>query len=633
MSEIQQLLYTGKHEETLTIVDEIEKSSSSSNNFRIAAQLLKAESFLIRGRYKDCVALLTNLLEECISIDNLGLKLDTIILLCEASWREGDYEKSLEIIVEGEQDFIKLTSLKPEEMKFRYAEIKKLKGINYRFNGELDLAYEYFSESLSEFKNVNAHAKVGELLNYIGLVHHDKGELNEAWNYYIKSLEIRDLTEYIGSIAESFFNLGRIQIERGELDSALEYQMQSLEMSTEYGDERIIAKNYDIIGLIYHNKGQIEAAFEYYSKSLAIKRELGNDLETSWTLYRTLDLVISSKIAKVFQVFYDELETLNRRNPESKFISLHYSLIRARKLKESSRTVQRAEAQQLFQEIMNEEIVDFELTINAMLNLCEELLGELKQTGNEEILDELIDLFVKLAAVAQEQNSFSLIIEIYILQSKLALLELDITKAQNYLSQALTLAEDRGLRQLAVKISNQYDNLLDQISNWTDLHQKETSLTERVQRAELEQYVAGMIRKRSDEVKFERDDPILLMILGKDGRNIYSRKFMSDTEVNDQLIALFLVGINNIINEALPVSGTVERLKHAEYMLIMNEKENISIFYLFKGSLSYSAREKLNLFITYLMNDVTEWNYLQSGVAVDASRLDSKVDEIFIQDE
>ncbi|MHA2278169.1 MAG: tetratricopeptide repeat protein, partial [Candidatus Kariarchaeaceae archaeon] len=113
----------------------------------------------------------------------------------------------------------------------------------------MDLAYEYFSESLSEFKNVNAHAKVGELLNYIGLVHHDKGELNEAWNYYIKSLEIRDLTEYIGSIAESYFNLGRIQIDRGELDSALEYQMQSLDMSTEYGDERIIAKNYDIIGL------------------------------------------------------------------------------------------------------------------------------------------------------------------------------------------------------------------------------------------------------------------------------------------------------------------------------------------------------------------------------------------------
>ncbi|MHA2278170.1 MAG: hypothetical protein ACXAC2_20510 [Candidatus Kariarchaeaceae archaeon] len=84
LSDIQQLLYTGKHEETLTIVDEIEKRSSSSDNFRIAAQLLKAESFLIRGRYKDCVALLTNLLEECISIGNLGLKLDTNILLCEA---------------------------------------------------------------------------------------------------------------------------------------------------------------------------------------------------------------------------------------------------------------------------------------------------------------------------------------------------------------------------------------------------------------------------------------------------------------------------------------------------------------------------------------------------------------------
>ncbi|MHA2251164.1 MAG: tetratricopeptide repeat protein [Candidatus Kariarchaeaceae archaeon] len=608
LSNIRSLLYSGKLDEALDLIKKEEENASEDDPEQfVEIQLMQSEIFLIRGFYQNSLDISKKMIDYCANNDLKLLKLDAIILLGEVYWRLGQFDQSLVIIEKGEQELIKEVDPKSHELVNKYAEFKKLKGIYYRYNGELDLAYEYFLESLSEFNKLDDAPKIGSLLNYIGLVYHDQGELNEAWNYYIQSLEIKDQTDDLSFLPISYYNLGRIQIDRGELESALEYLMQCLELSTKFGDKRLIGRSYNVIGLIFHNQGKTDAAFEHLTQSLAIQKEIGNDLETSWTLYRIMDLLLSTNKRDLQYTFFDELEVISNRNTQDKIINLHHRLLKARIFKSSSRTIKRAEAQRIFNEIALEEIIDYELTISSMLNLSEELLFELRDTGNEQILDELIDLFNKLVAVANEQNSFSLLTEIYILQSKFALLELDLKKAQTSLSQALSIAEDRGLRRLAVKISNQYDDLLEQINHWRELNRKETSILERVEQAELEQFIAGMIRKRSDEVIIEKDNPILLMILASDGNKLFSQRFTQDSAVNDQMIALFLMGINNVINEAISVPGSVERLKHGDFMLVVNHKDDASFLYLFKGTASYSAVKRLDEFVNQLVKEEDLW--------------------------
>ncbi len=598
----------GKLDIALKKIEKNEKNSDIDKEKRHQNQLLKAEVFIIRGKYQDSIALAKNTQSECGYLQLI--KLDSILLESQSLWRMGQFEQTLKIIESGEQEFIKETELESPEFAERYAEFKRIKGICYRFKGELDLAYEYFHESLIEFKKLGINEKIISSLNNIGLTYHDKGELNEAWNHYVECLEMRDKIINQRALTTTYFNLGRIQIDRGELDSALEYLMQSLEMSESYGNARIIAKSYEAIGLVYHNQSKTDPAFEYLSKSLTIKKSLGNDLETSWTLYRMLDLLISINKTDVQTIFFNELDVIYKRNNIDKIINLHYRLIRARIFQESNRTLQKAEAQKIFTEIMFEEILDYELTINAMLNLCGELLAELQTTGNEQILDELIDIFNKLVAVANEQNSYSLITEMYILQSKISLLELDFNKAQNSLSQALSIAEDRGLHRLALKISNQYDALLDQIKEWRGLDSKDTTIIERLQKVELEQFIAGLIHKRSDEVILEKDLPILLMVMTQDGSKVYNKKFVDDDSVNDQMIALFLMAINNIISEAFSDSGSVERLKHGEFMLVSKLVSDLSLLYLFKGNSAYSAIKKLDKFVNELNAEKDLWKKL-----------------------
>ena len=135
-------------------------------------------------------------------------------------------------------------------------------------------------------------------------------------------------------------------------------------------------------------------------------------------------------------------------------------------------------AEEILSTIVEEEVVDHSLTVTAMIHLCDLLLFELKMTGEVEILDEVKSLTKRLFEIAKEQSSHSLLAETYVLQSKLALLEMNIEKAQNLLNQALLTAEDKGLRTLAIKIYSEKTSLDTQIEKWKHLAKQKAPLCE-----------------------------------------------------------------------------------------------------------------------------------------------------------
>ncbi|GAH26837.1 unnamed protein product, partial [marine sediment metagenome] len=71
-----------------------------------------------------------------------------------------------------------------------------------------------------------------------------------------------------------------------------------------------------------------------------------------------------------------------------------------------------------------------------------------------------------MLAIAEKSHSYKVFCETFLLQAKLALLNLDVKAARRFLTQAQKIAESYGIKRLAIKISNEHDELLKQLNLW-----------------------------------------------------------------------------------------------------------------------------------------------------------------------
>jgi hypothetical protein len=87
---------------------------------------------------------------------------------------------------------------------------------------------------------------------------------------------------------------------------------------------------------------------------------------------------------------------------ENKQIKLRRDLANALILKKQSRVMFKVDAQRILAKIVNDKVIDHEMTIIAMLNLCDLLLDEWQTYNQEEVLKELMELLDKLYLVGYE---------------------------------------------------------------------------------------------------------------------------------------------------------------------------------------------------------------------------------------
>lgn len=323
------------------------------------------------------------------------------------------------------------------------------------------------------------------------------GELDDALNYYQKSLTLSKKLENKLLIASCLNNIGIIFQFKGELDQVLGFYEQSLALNKELDRKMDVALLFNNIGEIYHMKGVYEKGSNYYKKSLDLYKTLGNNLFTSLVLYNLVVIAIDYGSIEQAQTYLQQLDEINNKE-KNKHISQRFRLVKAMMLRESGRVVNIAEAQKLFQEIAQEEMISLEDNVTALLNLCEILLQELRTTGNEEIQVELKEVVSHLKYVAEGNNSFIWLAKTYWLQSKIALLEFDLQQAQELLGKAEIIANEKGLLKLLNKISSEQDILLNQFNKWEKVFEHKASLSEIIELTQIEEMVERMIQKKLD---------------------------------------------------------------------------------------------------------------------------------------
>jgi len=473
-------------------------------------------------------------------------------------------------------------------------------GINHAMKGELDQALDYFEQSLKICEQLQDQQITAKNLGSIGIVHHSKGELNKALEYYQKSLEMNREIENIDGIVIFLGNIGEILRLKGDLDEALSYYQESLEVYQKIGGKSIpMALAYVNSGLVFQQKGEAKKALEFFNKGLEIFKESGNTQRIAEVYFFRIPLLIDIDKIEQAEKSLAQLQTINEQE-DNKMIDQMARVSEALLLKIKKRAKNRARAEELLSQVLDEVVINYEVFLVALINLSDLYLTELQLTGDEEALQDLKKLMDKQLAIAKDQKSFPILVETYFLQAQLSLVELDISNAQQLLNQAQLTAEERGLKRLAMKISSEYDFYFEEKEMWEEFTDKKPSISERLSHTSLEENIIRMMKKRAVETpKFMEEEPVLLLIVAEEGIPLFSQNFGQENQFDDLLVGGFLTAINSFMQEAFATEGSIERIKHQDYTLVLQFKETLRFCYVFKGP-SYGAMSKLSNFIHQL---------------------------------
>ncbi len=377
------------------------------------------------------------------------------------------------------------------------AKIYNNMGITYSSIGAQKKALEYFLKTYEIRQELGNKNEIAMTLLNIGAIYRLMGELSNALEHYQQGQKIYEEIIDKKGIALALNNLGDVYQVKGDLDLALEYFQESLSLYKELGIKQDIAMSLTNIGELYRKKRNPDWALKYFEQSLSMYEELENDSSAAIVLYELFLLAIDSNDFSIAQEHVEKIKEISERtkNPIDKH---RYLVANALILKSHKRTRDKMKAEELLLEVVESEIVNHALTITAMIHLCDLLLFELKMTSEGEILKEVKILIERLHNIAKQQDSHSLLIEIHVLQSKLALLEMDVQTAQKLLDQALITAEKKGLRYLAIKIYSEKTLLDTQIEKWEYLVKQKAPINERLKLTRLEELITGIGKERDD---------------------------------------------------------------------------------------------------------------------------------------
>ena len=483
-------------------------------------------------------------------------------------------------------------------------------GVYYSFTRDFSEALSYYDRCLPLLEKSENKRHRGNLYNSLGLTYYHLGDINKASEFYELALFY---LQQVGSklhIAYLLSNIGSVEQLRGNLDKALEAHTQCLEIFDEINSIQNIGAQLLYIGRTYLRMGEHKKALSFLNQALEYRRKTGNNVFIANGLYFLINYYTFISNVQEAKKHFQELKQINDLE-ENPLIDQRTKIAEALILKLDKRSKNRVKAEELLEQVIDMELIDFNLYLDAMLNLCELLVIEIKLTGNKEVLKDIQVLLEKLFVIAMQQQSFWVLAQVHWIQAHLALIDWDINKAQRSLAEAQIIAEEKGFNYLAKRISQEFDKTLNQMDLWEQLRENNASIVERIEVTQLDDLLGKLKQQIFDLDDLPAEQPVMLLILKQTGQPIFNKNFLpSNFSKDESLLSGFISSINAFFKEVFETSGSIERIKHQDLTVLLKPVESILFCYVFKGQ-SYSAIKKLEEFILLLQVEKEEtWNAL-----------------------
>ncbi len=668
----EQLMYKAKFEKALEILKSFEREKTNTPKDELSTLILKGRIYNYKEQYKKAVEFGELAYDLSQRMGDITSTIDGLLIKSYIAFL-GEQDKALDLILEAEKllnsvsgetylnhsrqqsDFLIIKSRiyrlnddlnKALELALHWVETREkiaekidisliywLLGDIYLYKSEPNKALDYALKSLTIQKELESQIGIASNIALVGLCYYIKGDFDQALIYCKQSLTINEMS--ITAKTGSLHTLGAIYKEKGELDRTLRYYTRSLSLAENEDYIEGVIYNLMGIGSTYRMKGDFYRAIDYLKRSLTLSERLNLPHGIYSSLFYLVLTNLDKNSLEQAQIYLTQLEQVSQQM-ESKAPTQACKIAKALMLKIKGRIRNHSEAELLLKQIVESEPITPRLYLQAIVNLCDLFLDELSMTNNPEVLDEINPLINRMSTIAENQHVYLWLTETKLLQAKLALIQMDIVEAKQLLTHAQRIAELHGLNLLAIKISSEHDNLLEQVNDWDNLKKINAPMSERIKLASFDGVIDRMQGKQAVEIpKLTPEVPVLLLIIGEGGFPLFSNQFAEKWAFEDDLISGFLSAFNSFSGELF--SKGLDRAKFGEYTILMQSVEMFSICYLFKGQ-TYLARRKLIAFKEGIQNTTSIWETLnkfykssRNVELKDIPSLKSLVVEIFIK--
>ncbi|MFW9829550.1 MAG: tetratricopeptide repeat protein [Candidatus Thorarchaeota archaeon] len=531
---------------------------------------------------------------------------DVYIVKSMAFFSVHKYEEALTLLSQCEKILETLNLEMLKEPNKRKADISCIRANIYFMKRDFDNALEFAEHSLMLNKKLDLKVGIIESLEILRNIYYYQGKFEESLEYSNKCLSLAEEINYKSQVLSCYMHFGIIYAFKGEMSIAIEYYNKALTIAEEIDYKFGIAAALNNLGDLYRKQGKFNLAKETLEKSVKIFKQIGISGVTS--IDSLFHLALEEGDLELAQKYLEQLWQIKDR---SKFSYTAYRLDNAVFLKNSPRTINRGKAEEMLKEIVEAEIVDYEITIIALLHLTDLLLYELQNTGELELIDEIKPNLMKLLDLSEKNHSFPLLAEVYIFRARLALVTLELQEAQKLLTKAQNIAEKYHINNLAIRISTEHDDLLKKINKWEGIDESNTSLRERMQLAGIRQQMEQLIHKRAvNPLEVLYEEPIVLLIMGKNGLSYFSYPFRTDWDKN-WLFTSFMSSLTTLSNEIF--SESIDRIQIGENTILINPIESFLVCYVIRGQ-SYLGKQKLHFFTKAIKEDTEIWESLNTAI-------------------
>ncbi len=321
---------------------------------------------------------------------------------------------------------------------------------------------------------------------------------------------------------------------RGNLALCFKDANEALMIAKQYGHKRGISNGLFSLGFYYYLSGDLDEARAQIDHGIRVIEDNLNDAgdfaSLAFQLESATRLSIEKEDLERAKKYFMRLEEIRELKPTDIFISPIYKITKSYLLKSSMRSRDRALAEDLLREIIEEDSTIHLLKLRALFVLCELLLVELRISNDINIIGEIKHLLEKLIDMAQISGLYYYLIDAYILHGKLALIMFDLESSQRYLTQARRRAERHGYIVLAEEITGLHEAMMEKMETWKQMEKNNAPLSERMELARLNDHLNGkflyrmmkMEKINEGEVTVYKGSQACLVCKGNaEGFNIY----------------------------------------------------------------------------------------------------------------
>lgn len=491
-------------------------------------ELMNANQLFERGQYNKAYNIADRVYQESRVLSDNVLTFNALMILTEILINLGNLKSIPNLIGQGETLLQTFYNESLNEIEIKEARLLRVKGKYHLQLGDYDKSIEFSKKALSINEKLGKRKEIAEILTFIGAANGFKGNTDEALKVFKKSYKICEELDLKANKALILLCYGAVCFFYGEIERSKDFLNKSLMISEKLDYKLFIAMALLNLGGLYDLMGDFDGAMKTWERSLKIAEDIGyteNKVSVLASIIQTLikedDLELAEKNLRILKEICEQAKIEN--------YDRIYRLNKALIMKTSLRARNRADAEEILKNLVNDTFYTIETKITVLLNLCDLLLRELQITGDMEILDEIQQYIEQLLEISEQTHFYFFMAELYLLQARLSLLTLNLKEAKRYFTQAQQIAENWGYNSLLIKIMEEKDHFLNQMHKWEKFKETDTSINERLELAQLDKQIERMLQNRSEltgqiieeKVDVHKETKICMICRGEVSRYIY----------------------------------------------------------------------------------------------------------------